>query len=396
MAIKKMLEGITIIDLSRNLAAPFATMLLSDLGANVIKVEAPEVGDDARGYGPLINGKSGYFMSINRGKKAITLNLKTEIGIEILEKLLKHADAMVDNFRPGVLDKLGLTEDRLKEINPRLVFASITGFGHTGPYAHKAAYDLVAQGYGGMMSITGLEGSEPTKVGISIGDLAGGLYLAFGIVSALLGREKSGEGDRIDIAMLDCQVALLENAIIRYTASGDIPKPIGNRHPSITPFEMFPSKDGHVIICVGNEKNWKALCHVLGNSELNLDKRFQSNDLRTINHDALFEILANTLQTKNTSEWLQMFDLEGIPCGPVNNIKDVVENEQVIARNMIVSIDYPNVGIVKSPGCPIKSREYLIDSSRPSPDLSQDNIEILSGMGLSLDEIDSLKTKKII
>src|SRR4030042_607442 len=248
-----MLKGIRVIDLSRNLAAPYCTMLLGDLGADVIKVEMPGAGDEARALSPMINGESGYFISLNRGKKGITLNIKDPRGKKLLEKLLAKADVMVDNFRPGVLDRLGLTEEYLKKINSRLICASLTGFGHYGPYRKKAAYDLVVQGYGGIMSITGHVGGPPTRVGISLGDLAAGLYLTIGILGALLSRQQSGNGDRIDVAMLDCQVALLENAIVRYTASGKVPGQIGNHHPSVTPFEAFPSRDSYIVVSAGNE-----------------------------------------------------------------------------------------------------------------------------------------------
>jgi len=372
---KNMLTGIKVIDLSRNLAAPFCTMILSDLGAEVIKVEEPNKGDDARTYGPFINGKSGYFISINRGKKSVTLNLKDPGDKAKLAKLLEDADVMIDNFRPGVLDRLGITEEWVKEINPELIFASLTGFGQTGPYRTKAAYDMVVQGYGGIMSITGQPGGEPTRVGVSIGDLAAGLYAAIGILADLYAREKTGKGDRLDFAMMDCQVALLENCMIRYIGTGKVPGPIGNRHASITPFEMFPTADGNIIICAGNTKNWLSLCDAMGLPEMKEDQRFDSNNKRNENHDALREIMVEALSVHTTKEWLAIFEAAGIPCGPVNNISHVMEDEQVKARNMIVSINYPGVGEIKAPGCPIKSREYQIDPHIPAPELGANNAE---------------------
>ena len=376
----KMLDGIKVIDLSRNLAAPFATMILSDLGAEVIKVEAPGTGDDARGYGPIIKGKSGYFISINRGKKSVVLNLKDPDDKAKLGKLLKDADVMVDNFRPGVLDRFGITEEWVNGINTELIFASLTGFGHTGPYREKAAYDLVVQGYGGLMSLTGSPGSEPTRVGVSIGDLAAGLYLVIGILGNLYARNKTHKGDRLDVAMLDCQVALLENSMIRYITSGQIPEPIGNRHASITPFEMFPSKDGYIIICIGNEKNWNVLCAELSLPELIDDERFFDNDKRTTYHDELYILLSNTLKEKTTKEWILLLEKAGIPCGPVNNMEDIMNNEQINERKMIVSINYPDIGEVKAPGCPIKSKTYEINPHIPAPDLGQDNETILKNL----------------
>ena len=371
---KNMLEGIKVVDLSRNLAAPFCTMILADLGAEVIKVESPK-GDDARTYGPFINGKSAYFMIISRGKKSVTLDLKNPDDKAKLAELLKDADVMVDNFRPGVLDRMGITEEWVSSINPRVIFTSVTGFGQTGPYRTKAAYDMVVQGYGGIMSITGQPGGEPTRVGASIGDLAAGLYAAIGILADLYAREKTGLGDRLDLAMMDCQVALLENCMIRYIGTGKVPGPIGNRHASITPFEMFPTADGNVIICAGNTKNWTDMCNAMGIPELIDDERFNSNDKRNKTHYELRALMVEALKGHTTKEWIGIFEAAGVPCGPVNNIADVMDDEQVKARNMIVSIYYPDMGVVKAPGCPIKSREYEIDPKIPAPDLGANNEE---------------------
>lgn len=392
-----MLKGIKVIDLSRNLAAPYCTMLLADLGADVIKVEMPGVGDEVRGLSPMIHGESGYFISVNRGKRGITLNIKNPRGKKLLEKLLVSADVMVDNFRPGVLDRLGLTEEYLKKINPRLVFASLTGFGHSGPYREKSAYDLVVQGYGGIMSITGHEDGPPTRVGISLGDLAAGLYLTVGILGALLSRQQSGGGDRIDIAMLDCQVALLENAIVRYMASGKVPGPIGNRHPSITPFEVFPSKDSYIVICAGNNNLWKDYCRAINCPELIGDPRFTTNDSRTERHDDLAILLAEVMRKKTTKEWISILDQAGIPCAPVNNIQDVTEDEQIKTRQMIISLNHPLAGEIHVPGCPIKSREYHApETYKSSPLLGEDNHEIFRSIGLSEEELADLTREQII
>lgn len=377
----RMLEGVKVVDLSRNLAAPFCTMLLADLGAEVIKVEAPGKGDDARGYGPIINGKSGYFMSVNRGKKSVTLNLKDPEDKKKLAVLLKDADVMVDNFRPGVLDRLGITQEWLDGINPSLIFTSITGFGQTGPYRTKAAYDMVVQGYGGLMSITGDPGDTPKRVGISIGDLAAGLFATIGILSDLYAREKNGKGDRLDIAMLDCQVALLENSLARYFATGKVPGPLGNRHASITPFEMFPTKDTNIIICAGNDKNFRDLCNALGKPEWLEDPRFTTNNDRTKAHDALRELLVKALAEKTTAEWIAVLDKAGVPCGPVNNVADIAANEQVQERNMIVGIEYPEIGVIKAPGNPIKSGRYETTPCVPAPELGADNEAVFGASG---------------
>jgi len=373
---QKMLSGIKVIDLSRNLAAPFCTMLLSDLGAEVIKVEAPGKGDDARSYGPILNGKSGYFISVNRGKKSVELNLKDPADKEKLGKLLEDADVMIDNFRPGVLDRLGITQEWVNSINPKIIFASLTGFGQTGPYRTKAAYDMVVQGYGGLMSITGNPGSGPTRVGVSIGDLAAGLFMTIGIIADLYAREKTGNGDRLDVAMLDCQVALLENSIVRYFSTGKLPQPIGNRHASITPFEMFATKDSHIIICAGNSKNWQDLCNALNRPDWLADERFATNDSRTREHDALNAEITAELASRTTREWIDILEAAGVPCGPVNTVADIAVDEQVKARDMIVSIDYPELGEIRSPGCPIKSARYSTIPRTPAPDLGQHNQEI--------------------
>jgi CoA:oxalate CoA-transferase len=392
-----MLAGIKVIDLSRNLAAPFCTMILGDMGADVIKVEVPETGDDARGFSPIVHGESGYFMSVNRNKRSMTLNLKTPRGKDILERLLEDADVLVDNFRPGVLDRLGFSYKRLRERFPRLICASLSGFGQTGPYREKAAYDLVVQGYGGIMSITGEPGGEPTRVGISLGDLAAGLYLAIGILGALAARNRTGRGDFIDVAMLDCQVALLENAIIRYYAAGQIPRPVGNRHPSITPFESFRSKDGYIIVCAGNQRLWEDFCHLVGRPELAADPRFATNDKRTENHALLAPILAQVMAVKTTADWLAALDGAGIPCAPINDIRHVTEDEQIRARDMIVALTHPRAGIVKMPGFPVKTTEgSRCQPYVPAPSLGEHTEEILHGLGLDAAIIAALKKDNVI
>ncbi len=392
-----MLAGIKVIDLSRNLAAPFCTMILGDMGADIIKVEVPETGDEARGLSPIVNGASGYFMSVNRNKRSMTLNLKEPRGKEILEKLLEDADVLVDNFRPGTLDRLGFSYERLHGLYPRLICASLSGFGQTGPYRKKAAYDLVVQGYGGIMSITGQPGGEPTRVGISLGDLAAGLYLTIGILGALIARSRTGGGDFIDVAMLDCQVALLENAIVRYFATGQIPQPIGNRHPSITPFESFPSKDGYIIVCAGNQHLWEDFCRIADRPELAADPRFATNNQRTENHDLLAPILGQILAAKTTAEWIALLDPAGVPCAPVNNIRDLMEDEQLKAREMIISLTHLRAGTFMVPGFPVKSSEGgLPEAHVPAPSLGEHTEEILRTLGLDASAIAALKTDKVI
>src|SRR5207253_2372528 len=281
------LSGITIVDLSRILAGPYCTLLLAELGARVIKVEVPQTGDDARHYGPFKGGKSTYFASVNRGKESIALDLKAAGDRDVFERLLDKADALVENFRPGTMEKLGYGWDSLHQRYPRLVYAAASGFGHTGPYSHYPSYDMVVHGLGGIMSITGAPGMPLVRVGTSIGDLAGGIYTAVALNAALLHRERTGESTKGDGARFDVQLVLLENAIMRYATTGEIPGPMGARHPSITPFEAFPTADGHLIIAAGNDGLWVKLCAALGRGELASDARFLTNDLRNTNHGAL-------------------------------------------------------------------------------------------------------------
>ncbi|MCR4443391.1 MAG: CaiB/BaiF CoA-transferase family protein [Peptococcaceae bacterium] len=391
-----MLNKIKIIDLTRNLAGPYCTMLLADLGADVLKVEAPGVGDDARGFGPFIKGESGYFISVNRGKKGMTLNLKDKRGAGILRKLLEKADVLIESFRPGVLDRLGFSYDEVAKINPGIVYASISGFGQTGPYRDKPAYDMVVQGYGGIMSVTGQPAGIPTRVGVSIGDLAASLFCASGILAALLNREKTGQGDRIDISMLDCQVALLENSIVRYAVTEQNPIPIGNRHASITPFEALKTKDGYVIVCCGNQGLWEKYCEVIGHPELLEDRRFRDNNKRTENQPALSDILTKIMSKKTTQEWLGLLEKAGIPCAPINNISQVLNNEQVGFREMIVTLNHPRAGEVKVSGCPVKSMNCKTGAVQPSPLLGQHNEEVLSSLGFTAEEIAVLKQDKVI
>src|SRR5215467_5959647 len=291
------LTGITIVDLSRILAGPYCTLLLAELGARVIKVEPPRQGDDARHYGPFKNGKSTYFASVNRGKESIALDLKSPAGRDIFERLLDKADALVENFRPGTMEKLGYGWDSLHPRYPRLIYAAASGFGHSGPYSHYPAYDMVVQGLGGVMSITGHPGMPPTRIGTSIGDLAGGLYTAVALNAALLHRERTGEATKVDVALFDCQLALLENAIMRYTTTGEIPGPLGARHPSITPFEALPTADGHLIIAAGNDAIFVRLCQVLERPDLAANPDFKTNDLRSRNGDKLRHELHAILAT---------------------------------------------------------------------------------------------------
>ncbi len=373
------LSGVTIIDLTRVLAGPFCTMILADLGARVIKVEQTGKGDDSRAYGPFINGKSGYFVAQNRGKESIALDLKLDADIAILHRLLAKADVLIENFRPGTMERLGLGWESLKERYPRLIYAATSGFGQTGPYADRPAYDVIAQAMGGLMSVTGHEGGPPTRVGSSIGDLGAGLFTALGISSALFDRARTGRGMQIDVAMLDCQIALLENAVIRYYATGQSPKPVGARHPSIAPFEPYRTADSHVVIACGNDELFRRLTQALGRPDIAADPRFVENARRSDNVVALKATLEEVLQHQPTEHWLGILGAAGIPCAPINDVAHAVADPQVVARNMVVPLLDDALPGIKLAGLPIKMSAYPEALSRPAaPDLDGDRARILA------------------
>jgi CoA:oxalate CoA-transferase len=383
MAQRGPLSGIIIIDLSRILAGPYCTLLLAELGARVIKVEPPGQGDDARQYGPFKNGKSAYFVSVNRGKESIALDLKSPAGREIFERLLDKADALVENFRPVTLEKLGYGWESLHRRYPRLVYAAASGFGHSGPYSHYPAYDMVVQGLGGIMSITGHPGMPLTRVGTSVGDLAGGLYTAVALNAALLHRERTGEATKVDVALFDCQLALLENAIMRYTTTGEIPGPMGARHPSITPFEAFATRDGNIIIAAGNDGLFVKLVYALDRADLAENALFKTNALRNKHQEALRAEIEGVLRSAGTDHWIAVLEAAGVPCGPVNNIAQALAHPQTAARNMLISVDDPVTGPLELAGNPMKLSGFADPPTRPAaPDLDADRDRILRELGL--------------
>ncbi|MFQ5954078.1 MAG: CaiB/BaiF CoA transferase family protein [Kiloniellales bacterium] len=372
------LDGVLVVDLTRVLAGPYCTMVLVDLGARVIKVEVPGRGDDARQYGPFVNGKSVYFMSLNRGKESIALDLKSDADRPVFERLLERADVLVENFRAGTMERLGYGWDSLHERYPRLVYAAASGFGHTGPYAGRPAYDIVAQGMGGIMSLTGEPGGPPLRVGTSVGDITAGLYAAIGIGAALTHRAQTGAGIKLDVAMLDCQVAILENAIARFFATGKSPGPQGARNPSIAPFEPYEAADGYMILAAGNDALFRRLAEVLGCPELADDPRFLTNTDRTANVAELKAALDQALKARPRAEWLELLDAAGIPCGPINNIEEVVNDRQIAARTMLVRTDDPVAGERRMVGNPIKMSAFADPDTRsPAPELDQHRQQIL-------------------
>lgn len=371
------LDGITVVDLSRVLAGPFCTMVLAQQGARVVKVEVPGTGDDARAIGPHAGGQSLYFAGVNHGKESIALDLKAAVDCAIFEDLLADADVLVENFRPGTLARLGFDWETLSARHPRLVYAAVSGFGHTGPLSPRPAYDMVVQGMGGIMSVTGQPGGPPTRVGISIGDIAAGLYLANGIVSALLERTRTGRGCMVDVAMLDCQVALLEEALTVHSVTGEVAGPLGAHHPRIAPFGAFDTADGHVVVAAGNDRLFGRLCSELGREGLVADARFRTGDLRRANLDALRVELERSLRGATTDQWLERLGNAGIPCAPVNDVAAVAAHPQVAARGMLVEIDDPQAGPMRVVGNPIRIAGREQPPPRPAPRLDADRARIL-------------------
>ena len=353
---RRPLAGIVVADLTRVLAGPFATMVLRDLGAQIVKIEPPQ-GDDARSFGPFLpDGASSYFVSLNCGKRSIALDLKTEAGREVFADLLRSADVLIESFRPGVLARLGFDEERIRALNDRLIYVTSSGFGYTGPDAGKPAYDMIIQARSGLLSITGTESGETVRAGTSVADLVSGLYGVIGVLAGLLRRERGGgaggRGARVDIAMLDSVVSILENALARYQATGIEPAPLGSRHPSITPFETFRTADGRIVIAAGNDRLFRRLCDVLGAPELASDPRFAGNAERTEHRDALKAALEAALARRGAAGWLRALEAAGVPASPVAGVADVAADPQVAARNMLV--EAAGAGGFRVTGTPIK------------------------------------------
>ena len=397
------LDGLLVLDLSHVLSGPFATMILADLGADVVKIERPGWGDLARGNGPFFGQgegrRSAYFMSINRGKRSVALDLERPKGKALFLRMVEVADVVLENFRPGAMAKLGLDYDALRRRNPRLVYAAISGFGQTGPYAAKPAFDVIVQGMGGIMSVTGEPGGGPVRPGTSLGDITASLYTVIGVLAALRERDRSGQGQMLDIGMMDCQVAILESAMSRYLATGEIPRPLGTRHPIATPFQAFKSSDGYVVVAImGGERNqWELFCSAIGRLELMDDPRFQDGFSRSQHYDALEPIFNEAFLQKSTQEWLDEFTALGIPCGPVNTIDKVAADPQVQHRGMIAEVRHPALGPVKTVGSPLKLSRTPPVLDRAAPDMGEHTDEVLKALlGMSDAELASLREEKVI
>ncbi|MBI3504719.1 MAG: CoA transferase [Proteobacteria bacterium] len=373
------LAGIVVLDMSRILAGPYCTLLLAELGARIIKVEDPRGGDDSRQYGPFIEGESVYFAAVNRGKESIGLDLKKDEDRTVFEKLLAMSDVVIENFRPGTMDKLGYGWEALHAKYPRLVYCAASGFGHSGPFKYAPAYDMVVQGLGGIMSVTGHEGAPVARIGVSIGDLGAGLYAAIGVQSALFHRERTGEATFVDIGMLDCQLSLMENPAARYLNTGKVPGPMGGRHASITPFGIFPTADKQIIIAAGNDGLYRKLCAVLDAPALAEDKRYLTNGARTDNVLALEAEVSAILAKDTAANWLAKLDAAGIPAGPINDVKGALEHPQTEARHMVVETATPGGRKLKVIGNPIKISGFADPPTRAAaPALDQHRDAILA------------------
>src|SRR3990172_8950719 len=393
------LADVTVLDLTWVLAGPYASMILRDLGAEVIKVERPPFGDVARTTGPYINSESTYFFSINRGKKSICLDLKQPAGRDLFLRLVEKADVVMENFTPGTMEALGLGYDALSARNPRLVYAATSGFGQTGPDRQRPALDIIVQGMGGIMSITGEPDGPPVRPGISLGDIAAGLYTAIGVLAALHERQASGKGQMVDISMLDCQIAILENAFVRYFITGEAPRPLGTRHPLTTPFQAFPTKDGWIVLAGswGVEDQWELFCAAIDRANLIDDPRFDTPGLRTRHHDTLEPILNEALRRRTTEEWMREFDAIGLPCGPLNDIPHAAEHPQVKARRMLVDVPHPGGFSLKVPDTPVKLSRTPGGIQGAPPAIGQHTDEVLSSLlGLSDAEIAELRAAEVV
>ncbi len=375
------LDGITVLDFSRVLAGPYCTMVLADLGARVIKIERIATGDDTRAFGPFVDQESAYFMCFNRGKESIALDIKSPRDRALLERLLGEADVLVENFRPGVMDRLGYGAERLARTHPHLVYASISGFGHTGPFSDLPGYDMVVQAMGGIMSLTGWPDAAPARVGTSFGDLSAALFAAIGIVSSLYKRTRDAQGTRVDIAMLDCQAAMMETALARYDVEGTVPTRTGDSHPSLAPFETFAAQDGRFVIAAGNDQLFMLMADALGNPQLALQPQFISNDLRCRNRPRMVEAIEAITRTAPMAHWIDRLNEAGVPCAPINTIDRLFDHPQLQARNMIIQVKGKAQRTVRTAGNPIKLGCFAdIDTASPvrAPALDEHRERILA------------------
>ena len=392
------LEGIRVLDLTRVLAGPYCTMFLGDLGAEVVKVEQPEVGDDTRGWGPpFAGGESAYFLCVNRNKQSVTVDLKSAEGVKLLRRLAREADVLVENFRPGTMERLGLGDKELRAANPNLIYASLSGFGSDGPMRDWPCYDLIIQAWGGLMSITGAPDGEPTKVGVAIIDIVAGLMLGQAITAALFARQQTGTGQRIETSLLEAGIASLVNAGSNYLVGGSVMGRHGNAHPSIVPYQSFKTREGYLVVGAASETIWKRFCQAIGKPELETDPRFEKNPQRVQNREELIQILREIFLERKSSTWMELLRDAGVPCAPVQTLDQVFRDPQVLQRQMLVDVEHPTAGSVRMAGLPLKFSDTPASVRLAPPLLGQHSEEILRNwLKMAEGEIVDLKSKGII
>jgi crotonobetainyl-CoA:carnitine CoA-transferase CaiB-like acyl-CoA transferase len=399
------LEAIRVLDLSRVLAGPWAGQLLADLGAEVTKVERPGCGDDTRAWGPPFlppeegegRGESAYYLCANRGKKSVTIDFARPEGQALVKRLAMQSDILLENFKVGGLAKLGLGPEDLLRENPRLIYCSITGFGQTGPYRNRAGYDFLMQGMGGLMSLTGEPEGQPMKVGVAVTDVFTGMYATTAVLAALAERARSGLGQHIDIALFDVQIATLANQIQSYLVSGQAPVRTGNAHPSIVPYQVFATRDGHVILAAGNDEQFRRFAEAAGAPELSLDARFATNPARVTHREVLVPILGAIMQRRDSQDWIALLEAAGVPCGPINRLPDLDTHEQVVARGILKTIPHPEAGTMRSVASPMRFSRSTVEDERAPPLLGADTEAVLRGaLGASAEDIAAWRQAGIV
>ena len=391
------LHGIKIIDLSRVLAGPFCTMILGDLGAEVIKIENTGNGDDTRGWGPpFVGGESAYFLCANRNKESLTLNLKSQMGKDVLKKLVSHADIVVQNFKPGTLERMGLDYEVLQEVKEDIILASISGFGQNGPASHLPGYDYMIQAMSGLMSITGGKDEEPAKVGVAIADVLTGLFTCVGILAALQHRNRTGEGQEIDISLFDSQLAALVNVASNYLCTGELPERLGNQHPNIVPYQVFQAEDGDLVVAVGNDEQFHKFCLLLDRQDLSRLDRYKTNANRLLHREELVDMIAKEMKKKKKEEWKQLLDEAGIPNGPILNVKEALETEQAVSRDMTIHMEHPTIENLTLVGSPLKLAKTPVRMQKHPPLHGEHTEQILKELGYSQESVTEMKKNQWI
>jgi CoA:oxalate CoA-transferase len=391
-------QGVRVLDLSRMLAGPYGSLLLGDLGAEVIKIEDPDGGDPMRGMGPpfLPAGESAYFLAVNRNKKSVALDLTRPVGRQVFLDLVRHADVVWDNFRPGIMERLGADYATLARINPRIIACSLSAYGQEGPYRDYPAFDLALQAMGGAMSITGEEGRAPMRMGLPMGDLAGGMFGAFAVAGALFRREQTGQGSRIDLSLLDCQVSLLTYIAQYFWTDGKVPGPMGSGHASVVPYQALQARDGYLVVAVFAEKFWAGFCRAIDRPDLERDPRFESNARRVEHGQALMAMLEEVLKTRTVANWLEALRREGVPAAPIQSVDQVLSDPQVRLRRMVVEMAHPRHGPLPTLGTPVKVDGEMGLDARPAPDLGEHTEEVLRGLlGYSAERLQALRAEKV-